>query len=131
MAFLESRRDGTLLELTLRGEWRAAAIAPIRKEVAALDLEGVQEARVAAAGAERLDLAGAWVLDDLTRILAGHGVAVQFADGEPSALQLVRSALHDDPEAKPAAMRGEVNFSIVERLGRTTVERVEGVRDGL
>jgi phospholipid/cholesterol/gamma-HCH transport system permease protein len=28
-------------------------------------------------------------------------------------------------------MRGEVNFSIVERLGRTTVERVEGVRDGL
>jgi phospholipid/cholesterol/gamma-HCH transport system permease protein len=131
MAFLESRRNGTLLELSLRGEWRSAAIASIRSEVAALELDGIHEARVSTAGAEHLDLAGAWALDDLTRVLAGRGVAVHFSDGEPSTLQLVRSALHADTEDKPAALRGEVNFGIVEFLGRSTVERLQDVRDGL
>jgi phospholipid/cholesterol/gamma-HCH transport system permease protein len=131
MAFLESRRNGQLLDLALRGEWRAQAIAPIRDEVAALDLDGVTEARVSTAGAQQLDLAGAWALDDLTRVLAGRGVAVHFAEGEPNTLLLVRSALHAESEQKPAALRGEVNFSIVESLGRSTVERVQDVRDGL
>jgi phospholipid/cholesterol/gamma-HCH transport system permease protein len=54
-----------------------------------------------------------------------------FTDEKLGALILVRSALYSTGEERPAAMRGEVNFSIVERLGRTTVERVEGVRDGL
>jgi phospholipid/cholesterol/gamma-HCH transport system permease protein len=130
MAFLESRRNGTLLELTLRGEWRSGSIAAIRSEVSALDLDGVQEARVATGGAQRLDLAGAWALDDLTRVLAGRGVAVQFADGEPSTLLLVRSALHTDAEKRPAALRGDVNFSIVERLGRNTIERAQEAREG-
>jgi phospholipid/cholesterol/gamma-HCH transport system permease protein len=131
MAFLESRRNGTLLELSLRGEWRSAAIAPIRAELAALELDGILEARVSTSGAQRLDLAGAWALDDLTRVLAGRGVAVQFVEGEPGTLQLVRSALHADTEGKPAALRGEVNFSIVEELGRSTVERVQDLREGL
>jgi phospholipid/cholesterol/gamma-HCH transport system permease protein len=43
----------------------------------------------------------------------------------------VRRALHSDPEQQPAALRGEVNFNIVERLGRTAIERLYGVRHGL
>src|SRR5690606_17803504 len=131
MAFLESRRNETRLELTLTGAWRAAAIDSIRREIAAVDLDGVDEARITTAGVERLDLAGAWVLDDLTRILAGRGVGVAFVDEEPSMLLLVRSALHAEAKDKPNALRGEVNFSIVERLGRTTVERVADLRNGL
>src|SRR5690606_32597016 len=46
-------------------------------------------------------------------------------------LLLVRSALHAEAKDKPNALRGEVNFSIVERLGRTTVERVADLRNGL
>lgn len=131
MAFIESRRNGTTLELALRGSWRADAIDSIRREAAALDVEGATEARVTASSAERLDLAGAWALDDLTRVLIGRGVAVTFADDEPSMLVLVRTALHAEAKDKPGALRGEVNFNIVERLGKTAVERLEGVRDGL
>lgn len=131
MAFLESRRDKSTLELALRGAWRAAVLDDIREEIAALDTEGVEEAKITAAGVERLDLAGAWALDDLTRVLASRGIAVLFADEEPSTLVLVRTALHAESKDKPSALRGEVNFSIVELLGKSAVERLQGVRNGL
>lgn len=131
MAFLEGRRNGSQLELTLRGVWSAAGIAPIRAEAAALVLADVNEVVIVAGAAERLDLAGAWALDDLTRRLGARGVAVRFADHEPQALQLVRSALHADPAARPAAL-SEVRFSNpVELLGRTALERLQEVREGL
>ena len=131
MAFLESHRDDAKLKLMLHGAWGARAIASIRAEALALDLVGVTEADIHAGSAESLDLAGAWALDDLTRRLAGHGVAVHFADGEPHALQLVRSALHADPADRPAALRQLSSSNPVEYIGRTTLERVRGVRDGL
>jgi phospholipid/cholesterol/gamma-HCH transport system permease protein len=131
MAFLESRREGETLELDLRGCWRAPAIGAIRQEFGAISLDGVREVRITQAGVERLDMAGAWVLEDLTRMLAVQGIGVMFTDEKLGALMLVRSALYSTGEERPAAMRGDVNFSIVERLGRTTVERVQGVRDGL
>jgi phospholipid/cholesterol/gamma-HCH transport system permease protein len=131
MAFLESRRDGNLLELTLRGSWRAASIAPIRAEAAALDLAGVGEVLISGRGVERLDLAGAWALDDLTRQLAVRDVSVRFSDGEPQALTLVRSALHADPAARPRALQEEVSYNAVGKLGRTAVERLQEVRDGM
>jgi phospholipid/cholesterol/gamma-HCH transport system permease protein len=131
MAFLESGRDGERLTLTLRGQWRAASIAAIRDEFAQLELAGVSEVDINAAGAARLDLAGAWVLDDLTRALAARSIAVQFAGGEPQALQLVRSALHEDPTARPSALREDRYENPVERLGRTALDRLEELRDGL
>jgi phospholipid/cholesterol/gamma-HCH transport system permease protein len=131
MAFLEGRRNESQLELGLRGAWNAAGIAPIRAEAAALDLTGVDEVIIAAGAAGQLDLAGAWALDDLTRHLSARGVAVRFADGEPHALQLVRSALHADPAARPAALRVPGFSNPVELLGRTALERLQEVRDGL
>jgi phospholipid/cholesterol/gamma-HCH transport system permease protein len=132
MAFLDSRRDGTQLELMLRGSWRAASIAPIRAEFAALDLDGVQEVRIDTDGTERLDLAGAWALDDLTRQMTERQLKVSFTAAEPPALELVRNALHADATVKHRALREEQHFSNpVERLGRSAVERLTDVRAGL
>jgi phospholipid/cholesterol/gamma-HCH transport system permease protein len=131
MAFLESRRDGSRLELQLRGQWRAASIVPIRAELATLDLGGVQQAVITTGGVERLDLAGAWALEDLTRQLAARDVPFEFADGEPRLLELVRGALRTDPAARPAALREETHANPVERLGRGAVERFNDVRHGL
>ena len=46
MAFLESRREGEVLGLTLQGEWNAASLRQILAEQAALDLAGVRRARL-------------------------------------------------------------------------------------
>src|SRR6478736_2480077 len=90
MAFLESRREGDGLELTLRGEWAAANLRPILEEQAGLDLAGVRRARLLTRPAARLDLAGSWALDELTRRLTTAAVTVEFADTEPRSLQAVR-----------------------------------------
>jgi phospholipid/cholesterol/gamma-HCH transport system permease protein len=132
MAFLESRREGDGLELTLGGEWSAANLRPILAEQAALDLAGVRRARVVTRAAARLDLSGSWALDELTRRLAAASVAVEFADGEPRSLQLVRHALHADAADRPAALSEHHHeHSPVEALGRTTMERVKEMRHGL
>jgi phospholipid/cholesterol/gamma-HCH transport system permease protein len=131
MELLESQREGSKVVLTLRGAWGARSIATVRAEVAALDLAGVDEVDITADSAESIDLAGAWALDDLTHRLTARGVAVRFATAEPHALHLVRTALHADPAARPAALRMDTLSNPVQKLGRTTVERVQEVRDGL
>jgi len=131
MAFLESRREGEVLELALRGDWNAASLQSILEEQGALDLAGVRRARIATRSAARLDMAGSWALDDLTRRLAAGSVTVEFPDGEPRSLQLVRHALYADASSRPAALRDPLEDSPVERLGRTTLERVKDLRHGL
>jgi phospholipid/cholesterol/gamma-HCH transport system permease protein len=131
MAFLESRKDGERLELMLRGPWRAASISAIRAEQAALGLADVREVRIDHSGAERLDLAGAWALDDLTRKFAGQNISVEFVKGEPQALQLVRSALYADPAARPRALHSDVFSNPVEFLGRNALERLKDTQAGL
>ena len=131
MAFLESRREGDRLFLTLQGQWRAASFAAIRSDIKALDLDGVREVHIASAAVARLDLGGAWQLDDLTRQLAARSIPVQFDDGEPPTLQLVRRALHADAAAKPSALRENQLDNPVEVIGRTALERLQEVRDGL
>jgi phospholipid/cholesterol/gamma-HCH transport system permease protein len=131
MAFLESRREGERLTLALQGEWRAAFVPKILAEIRAVDLEGVREAQIDAATAGRLDMAGAWVLDDLTRTLAAKSIPVQFTGAEPQTLQLVRSALYSDRRTKPRALLEDEHDNPVEMLGRTAVERLQDVREGL
>lgn len=127
--YLDSQRNGETLELAVRGEWRAASLAAIREEQSRLDLDGVRRARVLAPGP--LDLAGAWALDELTRELAAREIHVEFPDGEPRTLVLVRSALAADAGRLPAALRTQLWENPVERLGRTTLERLDDVRHGL
>jgi phospholipid/cholesterol/gamma-HCH transport system permease protein len=130
MAFLESRIEGEKLILSLHGEWRAPAVVAIRGEFRQLDLAAVREAQVNVSAA-KLDLAGAWLLDDFTRVLAARSIPVTFAGAEPQALQLVRSALYSERAAKPSALREDEYDNPVERLGRTAVERLQDVRAGL
>ncbi len=133
MAFLESQREGSQLTLTLRGAWDAGAIRPVRAEVAALDLSNVKEVTITTgAAAEEMDLAGAWVLDDVTRRLAARNIGVRFADNEPQVLQLVRSALYAEAAKRPAALREDLlSLYPLEKLGRTTLQRVRDTRNGI
>ncbi|MEO8315015.1 MAG: ABC transporter permease [Pseudomonadota bacterium] len=130
MAFFESRREGERLALVLKGEWRAASIVALRAEFRQLELEGLREVQINTSAAQ-LDLAGAWVLDDLTRVLASKSIQVTFAGAEPPTVQLVRSALYADAANKPAPLREYEHDNPVEMLGRTAIERLHEARDGL
>ena len=129
MAFFESRGEGEQRELQLRGEWRAASLGEIRAEQATLALEGVRRVTVDAAGAEALDLAGAWQLNKLLHELEDRGIEVRFSGQPPPVFKVVREAL-DEAERSPA-IRHEPEQSPVELIGRTAVRRVEALRAGL
>jgi phospholipid/cholesterol/gamma-HCH transport system permease protein len=130
MDLLDSRREADVLHLTLGGDWSAASVTAIRAASHALDFTGIRRVRVTIA-THTFDLAGAWALDALTSELAGKEIEVEFAGGEPPSLQLVRYALHADAQGRPEALRASVYDNPVERLGRTTLERLEEVREGL
>jgi phospholipid/cholesterol/gamma-HCH transport system permease protein len=131
MRFFEAQRQGGELALALRGLWRAASIRSIREELAALDLAGVTQARIDARGAEDLDLAGVWQLNCWLHALQDRGVAVEFNGPPPQGLHLVQEALEMEAAQRPAAMRADVWEGPVELIGRTTLERVQSVREGL
>ncbi|MGC4027367.1 MAG: ABC transporter permease [Steroidobacteraceae bacterium] len=129
-AFIESRREGEVLEWQLRGEWRATHIAAIRAEQQALDLAGVREVRIAVGGAD-IDLAGCWLLNHIGHELEKASVALAWVDGEPRGLHVVREALDMEAQARPPAMQPDPLSVAMERLGRTTVERIDELRDGV
>jgi phospholipid/cholesterol/gamma-HCH transport system permease protein len=131
MAFFEGRQQGGELALSLRGSWRAASIPAIRESLAGLDLEGVTRVRIDAGSAEELDLAGAWQLNQLLHTLQDRGLAVEFSGPQPQGLHLVQEALELEADQRPAAMRQESVENPVDRLGRTAVERLQDLREGL
>jgi phospholipid/cholesterol/gamma-HCH transport system permease protein len=130
MAFLESRREGERLLLALKGHWVAPSIPAIRAEFRQLELANLREAQIDVS-AVHMDLAGSWLLDDFTRVLAARSIPATFAGAEPQTLQLVRSALYADAAKRPSALREYEHDNPVERLGRTAVERLQEVRAGL
>jgi phospholipid/cholesterol/gamma-HCH transport system permease protein len=131
MRFFEARRQNGELALVLRGLWRAASIRDIREEVAALDFAGVTQARIDARGADELDLAGVWQLNRLLHTLQDRGIATAFDGPPPRGLHVVQEALEMDAAQRPPPLRELAWHKPVTLLGRTTVERVRALLDGL
>jgi phospholipid/cholesterol/gamma-HCH transport system permease protein len=131
MAFFEGRREGNELALALQGSWRAAQIPAIREALAGLDLSGLNRVRIDARAAGDLDLAGAWQLNRLLHQLQDRGLTVAFDGPPPQALHLVQEALETEADRRPAALRGDAWENPVERLGRTALERLDDLREGL
>jgi phospholipid/cholesterol/gamma-HCH transport system permease protein len=129
-SFFESRREGEVLEWRLQGQWHAASIAAIRTAQSGEDFTGVRELRVSTAAAD-IDLAGAWLLNRISHDLEGQGIRLTWEEGEPRGLAVVREALETEPKSRKPVMQPDPLAEAVHALGRTTVERIEELRDGL
>lgn len=114
----------------LLGTWQAASIAAIRAEQGRQDLAGVRELRVAIGDAS-IDLSGCWLLGQMLDEAAAAAIRWTWVDGEPDALHVVRDAMGGDVHPRPEATGADPLAQFVGRLGRTTVERVDELRDGL
>jgi phospholipid/cholesterol/gamma-HCH transport system permease protein len=125
-----SRRVGDALELDLQGEWRAANLAAIDAELAALDWQAARAVSLTAGGAGLLDLSGAWKLRELLVKARAAGVAIDWRDAEPELLKLVERTLtaSEHPVPPPSS---ESSFEPVTAIGRRVVRRLEDTRAGL
>ena len=60
--YFTTQASGASLTLRLQGEWRAADLADIERQLAALPLSGVRQLEIGTASLGALDLSGAWLL---------------------------------------------------------------------
>ena len=129
MAFVESHQNEGIRDVVLRGDWNAPHIAVIREEWRALDLSAVRKVRIDA-GSAVLDLAGAWQLNQFLEELAAAKVEVEQGT-IPHAVEVVRGALQAEVSARPAALREDTLANPVELIGRTALERLDELRNGV
>ena len=90
--YCAAQRQSDRLELSLHGEWRAATLAAIQAELAAVPLSGAHRVQIRAADAH-FDLSVAWLLHDYLATAATGGVKAEFAGLVPPALALVERTL--------------------------------------
>jgi phospholipid/cholesterol/gamma-HCH transport system permease protein len=133
-AGLRTETRGSALHLELSGEWRAAAVARLGRELDALPLGGVAALVVHTAGAGTIDLAGGWLLHRLEARARAAGATLDWVDGRPEPVRLVESHLgaEGEPEAVAEAARAAAPKPMpVAALGREVVARAFEMRRGL
>jgi phospholipid/cholesterol/gamma-HCH transport system permease protein len=134
-AGLRSEAQGATLRVDLLGEWRAAQLPALERQLEALPLSGMSGLEVHTAGATALDLSGAWLLHRLARRAEAAGAALHWADGLPEPVRLVQQTLGAD-EGAAASVESARQTAIaqappVAALGREVVERAMEMRRGL
>jgi phospholipid/cholesterol/gamma-HCH transport system permease protein len=121
--YLTRLTEADRTELTLQGEWRAATLADIEGELAALP-PGQRRLEIRAAGA-RFDLSGAWLLHDYLATAAAGGVKTEFIGAPPPALALIQRTVGVDATAVGTEATAETAWLdpalAVEELGRGAV----------
>ena len=139
--YFTTQASGASLALRLEGEWRAADLADIERQLAALPLSGVQQLVIGTAALGALDLSGAWLLRDFAKRAAAAGADVSYPDGRPEAVDLVEATLAETSGSDLAARLAAAERARLEDLatgeraaaavGRRVVHSAEGVVKGL
>lgn len=119
---LVAEEAGTLI-LRAAGDWRVSEAADLDRRLRTLAVPAGRPVVIDAAGIERLDTAGAWLLLRTERELAARGHRVELANLRPSLLPLFeqlrnRGAISPPPHPFPAHY---TFFGFLAHLGEVTV----------
>jgi len=128
--YLQTRRNGDILEAELAGSWRGAELPAIDAEIAALSFDGAGTLRITVPDSVELDLAGAWRLREWLKEARAAGVDSEFAGEEPGQLALINATLEGKVHAEPASS-SEPSFQPVSLLGRQVTRRWASFKLGL
>jgi len=128
--YLQTRRNGDILEAELAGSWRGAELPAIDAEIAALSFDGAGTLRITVPDSVELDLAGAWRLREWLKEAQAAGVDSEFAGEEPGQLALINATLEGKVHAEPASS-SEPSFQPVSLLGRQVTRRWASFKLGL
>jgi phospholipid/cholesterol/gamma-HCH transport system permease protein len=131
--YCAAQRQGDELVLALQGDWRLAGLGVVRSELAALPLAGVRHITVQA-GDARLDVSGAWLLQQFLASAAAGGAAAAFEGHAPATLALVASAArapYPSGEDAESATQWLDPAAAVAGLGRHTLRAWDLVRGAI
>jgi phospholipid/cholesterol/gamma-HCH transport system permease protein len=127
-AWLTGTRQGDRLLVEAGGQWTLAALAELHEGrerllaerpgpegAASIDLKAVQ----------RLDTAGAWLLQSMTRELAERGWQVEWSGARPAHASLLAEVRRSTPEPLPPAPEVNPVLRVIANLGRSTLAALE------
>jgi phospholipid/cholesterol/gamma-HCH transport system permease protein len=122
---VDAREDGTGVRLRLTGAWTIATVAEMQQRLAGETARGESgPVIVDGSGIDRLDTAGAWLIESARRALEAAGRPVRlegFPEGETTLLAAVEKIGRDVP---PQVTRPSPVMRFAESLGRGAVEMV-------
>jgi phospholipid/cholesterol/gamma-HCH transport system permease protein len=119
---------GDRLEIEAGGDWTLPHLAHldgVRRTVLDSLAEGGREVRFDLGEVATLDTAGAWLLDQLWRGLAGRGWRVELADVAAHHAGLMAEVRRVAAEAPPPEPRVHPALRLVANLGRATLGAVD------
>ncbi len=127
-----SERSGEAVRLRLAGHWTLDACAGIEDGAEALVTEagGARRAILDLGGVQRLDTAGAWLIDRSRRDLDAKGVKAEFAAVSPEFGLLLREAHYRGFEA-PKRRRGSLLMGLLADVGESVVMAGRDLVDGV
>ena len=116
--------------LSLSGAWVIAAGRTLETSAAALSsgAQGERRATIDLAGVERMDTAGAWVIDRARAELAAAGIAADYRDARPELALLLREAGYH-PVEPPRQVRPSPALVLLAAIGETVYTAGEDLVD--
>jgi phospholipid/cholesterol/gamma-HCH transport system permease protein len=117
-ARFDTRREDTVLRVTLAGHWVLAEARRLDQALRALDTKGCQRIEIDYGAVERLDTVGAWLLLRTQRDLEARHLSVAIVN-VPEAFQPLVHTITHDCTAPPVELPQHHNFIwLLERIGR-------------
>ncbi len=117
---ITSQRTAGGVRVALAGGWTIAAGSQLEKRAGALVAAagGAREATIDLSQVDRMDTAGAWIIDRSRESLAAQGVAAQFVGVRPEHAILLREA-HFRPVETPPRREAPTLTSLVADIGES------------
>lgn len=127
-----SERSGDAVTLKLAGHWTLDACAGIETGAAALTAEanGSSRAILDLSDVQRLDTAGAWLIDRTRQELDSNGVAAEFASVRPEFGILLKEA-HFRTFEEPKPRRSAFLMSLCADIGESVVDAGRDIVNGV
>jgi phospholipid/cholesterol/gamma-HCH transport system permease protein len=125
-------KDGSGVLIALKGAWTIKASRALEQSAKALGAaaEGAAKVSIDFTGVERLDTAGAWLIDKAKTKIAEAGAATEYAALSPDQKILLQEAAYCSPESTgPRPPNPLIRF--LAGLGRWTVEIGRQIFDGV
>jgi phospholipid/cholesterol/gamma-HCH transport system permease protein len=117
--------DGSRGQIALQGDWTIHTIADVSSRLDAQSIEGLDTLHADCTGLDRLDTAGAFILDRFAMCAGVAIIETSGASDQVDALLRQAASLRSDSHANQASKREFGIVDLLERTGRTTMHFLE------
>jgi len=119
---LDLTREGGRLLLTAAGDWRTRQLDLLERRLRQLKLGKERQASIDFSRVDRLDTAGAWLLERTRRGLEAAGVEVEFTGLSPEHERLLQTVIEHKDTTPPPMRRPRLLRDFVTNVGRGVFE---------